>query len=311
MPNSYPLIFKLRVIECYNNRSIKIDELLKLFKISRSTLYDWIKRYDNNDLSEKERYTKKSKFDSVDKYISNYVCSRKKFDYLRLISIINRKFKITISKSSIYNILKKNNITRKKINFKLNLCKKDKFIALRKDFDKTIKNTEQDNIVSIDESSFDTHIDNNYGWSIKGQPINVMKKLKRERFSVVSSVTNKKVIYTQLVKGSVRKEQFIEFMKETIKRTNNRSSYLMDNATIHKSKELKQLIDDNKRKIIYNVPYSPENNPIEMVFSKVKLLVKKKRTNDIVNNLKRNIVNGFKKITKQDLTGYFNHSLNK
>ena len=207
--------------------------------------------------------------------------------------------------------MKKNNITRKKINLKLNLCKKDKFIALRKDFDKTIKNTEQDNIVSIDESSFDTHIDNNYGWSIKGQPINVMKKLKRERFSVVSSVTNKKVIYTQLVKGSVRKEQFIEFMKETIKRTNNRSSYLMDNATIHKSKELKQLIDDNKRKIIYNVPYSPENNPIEMVFSKVKLLVKKKRTNDIVNNLKRNIVNGFKKITKQDLTGYFNHSLNK
>ena len=100
-------------------------------------------------------------------------------------------------------------------------------------------------------------------------------------------------------------------MKETIKRTNNRSSYLMDNATIHKSKELKQLIDDNKRKIIYNVPYSPENNPIEMVFSKVNLLVKKKRTNDIVNNLKRNIINGFKKITKHDLTGYFNHSLNK
>ena len=139
----------------------------------------------------------------------------------------------------------------------------------------------------------------------------MVKKLKRERFSVVSSITNKKVIYTQLVKGSIRKEQFIDFMKETIKRTNNSSSYLMDNATIHKSKELRQLIDDNKRKIIYNVPYSPENNPIEMVFSKVKLLVKKKRTNDIVHNLKRNIINGFKKITKHDLTGHFNHSLNK
>ena len=77
MPNSYPLIFKLRVIECYNNRSIKIEELLKLFKISRSTLYDWIKRYDNNDLSEKERYTKKSKFDSVDNiYLIMYVLER-------------------------------------------------------------------------------------------------------------------------------------------------------------------------------------------------------------------------------------------
>jgi transposase len=137
------------------------------------------------------------------------------------------------------------------------------------------------------------------------------EKRRRERFSIVSSITNKKVIYTQLVKGSIKKEQFIDFMKETIKRTNNRSSYLMDNARIHKSKELGKLIDNSKRKIIYNVPYSPENNPIEMVFSKVKLLVKKKRINEIVNDLKRNIINGFKKITKADLMGYVNHSLKK
>ena len=37
----------------------------------------------------------------------------------------------------------------------------------------------------------------------------------------------------------------------------------MDNATIHKSKVVNKCIKDNNFKVIYNVPYHSEYNPIE------------------------------------------------
>lgn len=82
----------------------------------------------------------------------------------------------------------------------------------------------------------------------------------------------------------------------------------MDNAKIHHSKLLKEYMENVKRKIIYNVPYCSELNPIEMVFSKVKSIVNKRRNNEDNNKLVRNIKYGFDKITKSNLMAYFKKS---
>ena len=47
--------------------------------------------------------------------------------------------------------------------------------------------------------------------------------------------------------------------------------YLMDNARIHHNKELKSKVNN----ILYNIPYSPETNPIEMLFSELKSKLRK------------------------------------
>ena len=44
----------------------------------------------------------------------------------------------------------------------------------------------------------------------------------------------------------------------------------MDNLSVHKSEKAKAEMARLGFKYIYNVPYSPEYNPIEFVFSKVK-----------------------------------------
>ena len=54
----------------------------------------------------------------------------------------------------------------------------------------------------------------------------------------------------------------------------------MDNARTHHSVIFKQFIEDNKLNIIYNVPYRPEFNPIEKVFSKIKFLIRSKNNNN-------------------------------
>ena len=44
----------------------------------------------------------------------------------------------------------------------------------------------------------------------------------------------------------------------------------MDNLTVHKSNKTKKTLQTLKIKSIFNISYSPQYNPIESVFSKVK-----------------------------------------
>ncbi len=50
---------------------------------------------------------------------------------------------------------------------------------------------------------------------------------------------------------------------------------VLDNASIHHSDEIVQLIEAAGAKVIYTAPYSPDLNPIEYMFSKYKKMLKR------------------------------------
>ena len=73
------------------------------------------------------------------------------------------------------------------------------------------------NSLSGDETSIDTHISHNYGWSRCGEKITFTNDHTRIRYSVMCIIDCKKIIYKKIVKGSVNGEIFLDFIKETIK----------------------------------------------------------------------------------------------
>ena len=58
----------------------------------------------------------------------------------------------------------------------------------------------------------------------------------------------------------------------------------MDNMRVHKNKEVIELMDKLRITPIFSPPYSPDYNPIEFVFSKLKRIAKKKRMQNMVSN---------------------------
>lgn len=311
MPNSYSLIYKEFACNYYLRfrKQQSTKEIVNILNISKSSLYNWIKINNSNNLTDKIKYNKISKYTPAIKcYIRSYVIVRVNFDYKKLILQIKRKYKTTISKTAIYDILSQMNITRKKFKERI-IPNKSKLNNKIRQFKKTVSKIKLDRIISIDETSINTNSCPSYGWSDKGKKIMKIHKKYRITYTIISAISNNKVIHNEIIKGSVNSIIFKEFLVKVNNKLDKSMYLLMDNACQHHSKIVKEYINNcTKHIIIYNVPYCPEYNPIEMVFSKFKSIILKK-DNGSHNKMIKNIHQSFKKITKTDLNNFYNHAL--
>lgn len=167
------------------------------------------------------------------------------------------------------------------------------------------------NIISIDETSIDTHISSRIGWSENGKKIIIPKTNQIIRYTVISTVGYQNVIYNKIIKGSCNGEIFLKFIKKVLSRTpkNTSKTLLLDNAPIHHYKKLQNFVEGIKNvDLLFNVPYSPESNPIEKVFSEVKMNL---RTMYIDNdNIIKKIQKSFNLVKKKNIQQYFKKSIN-
>lgn len=79
---------------------------------------------------------------------------------------------------------------------------------------------------------------------------------------------------------------------------------VMDNLTVHKSKRVKQLIEDAGCELRFLPPYSPDFNPIEEAFSKVKGILRKAgaRTREVLVEATGHALDA---ITPEDIRGFY------
>ena len=92
---------------------------------------------------------------------------------------------------------------------------------------------------------------------------------------------------------------------------NPRSVVIMDNASIHHTDSVVGLIEEVGALVHYLPPYSPDLNPIEEAFSKVKSFLKANDTFIQIadeSEIPDIILSGFASITSSDCQGWMEHS---
>jgi transposase len=81
---------------------------------------------------------------------------------------------------------------------------------------------------------------------------------------------------------------------------------LLDNVAFHKTKAFKDAMNVCNNRLLYTPPYSPQFNPIELAFSKIKCSYRKLNyTNN--NSLEENIKQSIQTIRITDLHNYYRH----
>ena len=89
--------------------------------------------------------------------------------------------------------------------------------------------------------------------------------------NVIASMTEEGIFHIQIQQEACVALDFSYYIHVLSQKMNGRPFALfMDNASIHREKELPEEYAKLKITTVFNVPYSPEFNPIEAVFSKVK-----------------------------------------
>lgn len=81
---------------------------------------------------------------------------------------------------------------------------------------------------------------------------------------------------------------------------------VMDNLSSHKSVRVRQLIEKAGATLLYLPPYSPDLNPIEKMWSKIKALLRgaKARTQE---SLQESVAAALSAISRADIEGWFRH----
>ena len=113
--------------------------------------------------------------------------------------------------------------------------------------------------------------------------------------------------------GTVNGEKFVHFVERTLlpqllpfNGMNPRSVVVMDNASIHHVGEVIELIESTGALIEFLPPYSPDLNPIEEAFSKLKYFLKNDPLVQVCTDDELEDI--FATITAQDSQGWMCHS---
>ena len=130
---------------------------------------------------------------------------------------------------------------------------------------------------------------------------------RRKGTNLIGAMTLEGVIANRFIDRSVTSEGFIVFLKEDLCPVLKAGHIvLMDNSPAHIVKEVRELIESRGAKLIYLPPYSPEFNPIEHCWSKVKSYLRKLEVWD-KKRMKPTVRKALKTITAKDTQGWFHH----
>lgn len=128
------------------------------------------------------------------------------------------------------------------------------------------------------------------------------------RTSTIAVLTAKGVEADFSYLGSMTAELFVIYLEVyVLKLLTGGKTLIMDNLPVHHAKIVSQCLEERRVPHLFLPPYSPELNPIEEAFSKIKHCVRKQkpRTSE---SLYQAIKSGISMVTEDDAIGYINHS---
>ena len=163
-------------------------------------------------------------------------------------------------------------------------------------------------LVFIDESGCQRGMQRRLAWARRGKR-RVFRGL-RNRGTVTTflySLSVNGVVATMYGEGATTQEVFTAYLEHVLLPALPEGAVLvMDNLGAHQAQSVRRLLETKGVRVILLPPYSPELNPIECAWSKLKTFVRSLAP-EALRALHQAIVAGLDEITSADARGWFRH----
>jgi transposase len=125
--------------------------------------------------------------------------------------------------------------------------------------------------------------------------------------TLIAALCTSGIHCSTVVDGAINADVFEAFVKQVlVPQLRPGDVVILDNLSSHKRASIRELIEAAQATLLFLPPYSPDLNPIEMIFSKIKQLLRSIacRTCEALWNAMQSVLN---KVTASDADNSFSH----
>lgn len=310
--NMYSQDLRERAVHLYVHQNFSFRTVADLLKIDKSTLHRWIHdggtktKTKTNSSSSKNLVCKNDQTATVSRWLHAQL-ENNPFSTCRSLAIhLHHDFHLSVSKSTIHRWIRELNFTRK---IPVQLYSSPELEQRRQAWCDLHCHKFQNpcRLVSIDETAFYVHSQPTKGYALRGNRLILPKapQISRpRRVSVIMAVSRTKILKWQAFHGAIDGDIFADFMSKL--RIPPASTVLMDNVSFHRSSQVAVVLKAKHVFPLFIPPYTPDFNPIEMIFGHVKRVYKSKRT---ATDIEAKIENAIQSVTACQLESAFDFSL--
>lgn len=164
-------------------------------------------------------------------------------------------------------------------------------------------------LVFVDEMGAHTSLAPLYGYSPRGERVGLeVPRNRGKNTTLLASMTLGGMGETMAVEGSTDRGVFEAYIEHALAPTLEAGRVIvMDNLPAHKPARVRELIEERGCELIYLPAYSPDLNPIEEAFAKIKDTLRRAgaRTKDA---LVEALGEALSAVSARDARGYFEHA---
>lgn len=147
-----------------------------------------------------------------------------------------------------------------------------------------------------------------YGRALKNERIREgVKDVRFKRESILSTIRLNGEKCPMVFSGTLNQYLFAEYIKTQLKPSLSKDDILiLDGCSVHKSNLVLKTFEECGINVVFLPPYSPDLNPIELFWAKVKTFLKKAKARTR-ESLDKAINSAFDWVSTSDILGWFKH----
>ena len=163
-------------------------------------------------------------------------------------------------------------------------------------------------LVFVDESGVTTEMTRRYGWGPRSQRVSEAVPAGHWRtLTVLAALTVDGILASMTIESPTDGDVFLAFVEQVLgPRLQPGHIVILDNLGAHKVEGVRWLIESRGAQVLYLPPYSPDFNPIEPAWSKLKQRLRGVKAR-VLEQLEPAIAQAIAAITPQNAQSFFHH----
>ena len=178
----------------------------------------------------------------------------------------------------------------------------------RGEFAEEVEPIEPSRLVFVDETGVTTAMTPAYGRAPVGERVESSAPASWESVTVIAALAPDGVRAPLAIEGAVNAPTFLAYVERVLVPALHRGDVVIfDNLTAHLSPDVAAAIERAGATVLPLPPYSPDFNPIEEMFSKLKEFLRRVGAR-AKEHLYDAIGDGLREVTPRDILGWFRHA---